>query len=132
MNKFIYLIRGVSGCGKTTFANLISDYVCEADDYFIDKNGNYNFDPYRLFAAHKFCIEKVEAGMKNNISSIAQSNTNVKESDLMPYYELAKKYNYKVISLIVENRHNGKSIHSVPDFKLDEMERKLRNNIKLR
>jgi hypothetical protein len=34
---------------------------------------------------------------------------------------LAKKYGYKVTSVIVENRHEGKSIHSVPDITLGNM-----------
>jgi hypothetical protein len=37
------------------------------------------------------------------------------------YYELAKKYNYLVISIIVENRHGGKNVHGVPEEKLEQM-----------
>jgi hypothetical protein len=37
------------------------------------------------------------------------------------YFKLAEKYGYKVISLIVENRHNGKNIHGVPDDKIQIM-----------
>lgn len=38
-----------------------------------------------------------------------------------PYFELAEKYGYVVFSLVVENRHNGKNIHGVPDEKLEQM-----------
>jgi hypothetical protein len=37
------------------------------------------------------------------------------------YYDLAKRYGYKVTSVIVENRHGGESIHSVPDATLGNM-----------
>jgi hypothetical protein len=45
------------------------------------------------------------------------------------YYKLAEKYDYKVVSLIVENRHEGKNVHGVPDDKLEIM--KNRFEIKL-
>jgi hypothetical protein len=37
------------------------------------------------------------------------------------YYELAKKYDYRVTALVVENRHNGKNVHGVPDEVLEKM-----------
>jgi hypothetical protein len=45
------------------------------------------------------------------------------------YYKLAEKYDYKVVSLIVENRHNGQNVHGVPEEKLEQM--KNRFQIKL-
>jgi hypothetical protein len=38
-----------------------------------------------------------------------------------PYFELAKKYGYKTFSIIVENRHGNKSIHNVPEDKVQMM-----------
>ena len=35
--------------------------------------------------------------------------------------KLAKKYNYQVVSLIVENRHGGVNQHGVPDEALTRM-----------
>jgi hypothetical protein len=40
---------------------------------------------------------------------------------MLPYYELAAKYGYKVYSLIVENRHGGVNEHGVPEDKLTQM-----------
>jgi hypothetical protein len=45
------------------------------------------------------------------------------------YFKLAEKYQFKVVSLIVENRHGGKNVHGVPDDKLEIM--KNRFEIKL-
>jgi hypothetical protein len=45
------------------------------------------------------------------------------------YYNLAKKWGYRVTSLIVENRHEGVNIHGVPQETLDKM--KQRFEIKL-
>jgi adenylate kinase family enzyme len=46
MSGVLFLIRGLPGSGKTSFASAIwNDYaVCEADKFFYDKDGNYNFD----------------------------------------------------------------------------------------
>jgi hypothetical protein len=55
---------------------------------------------------------------------IAVSNTFTQEWEMEDYYKLAEKYQYKVVSLIVENRHDGKNIHGVPDEKLEIMRKR--------
>ena len=136
--KTIILLRGLPGSGKSTFANyMFSNNIFEADQYFYDENGlNYNFDASKLHLAHKWCQLRVEHAMENNLisggvyfSEIVVSNTSTTEKELEPYLELAKKYDYQIISLIVENRHGSKSIHNVPDEKLEQM--KNRFSIKL-
>jgi hypothetical protein len=37
------------------------------------------------------------------------------------YYQLANQYDYRVFSIIVENRHGGKNLHGVPEDKLQIM-----------
>ena len=37
------------------------------------------------------------------------------------YYKLAEQHGYTVFSVIVENRHNGKNVHGVPQDKLEIM-----------
>ena len=59
--------------------------------------------------------------MYSNIPTIAVSNTFTQEWEMKPYFELAKKYGYKIFTVIVENRHGGKNIHGVPDDKLEIM-----------
>ena len=76
--------------------------------------------------AHNYCQTQTEAWMKNegiqvNSNKIVVSNTFTQEWEMLPYYELAEKYGYRVFSLIVENRHEGKNIHGVPDDKLEVM-----------
>lgn len=129
MDKVLILLRGLPGSGKTSFANLIwSSYViCEADQFFYDEAGNYNFDATKLGQAHKACQEKVETFMQDNQNNhqfypeIVVSNTSTTEKELQPYYDLALKYGYTVVSLIVENRHGGQNVHGVPDEKLEQM-----------
>jgi predicted kinase len=137
MSGILFLVRGLPGSGKTTFANHIwNEYaVCEADKFFYDKNGNYNFDGSKLKDAHAWCKNEVETRMKDHqinqqyYPEIAVSNTFTQEWEMEDYYKLAEKYDYKVVSLIVENRHNGQNVHGVPEEKLEQM--KNRFQIKL-
>ena len=66
--KILTLVRGLPGSGKSTFANTITNEfsVCEADKFFYDKEGNYNFDATKLSQAHKWCRDEVEIRMKDN------------------------------------------------------------------
>jgi predicted kinase len=129
MNKNLILVRGVSGSGKTTFANLISNIVLSADDYFTDRQGNYNFDATYLPSAHESCRSRTEDHMKAGFSKICVANTFTQEWEMKEYFELAKKYGYRVFTVIVENRHGGTNVHNVPDAVLQKQ--KDRFNIKL-
>jgi hypothetical protein len=40
---------------------------------------------------------------------------------MKPYFEMAERYNYRIHTIIVENRHGNKNIHNVPDEKLQSM-----------
>ena len=130
-------MRGLPGSGKSTFANFVwNDYaICEADKFFYDKEGNYNFDASKLKQAHEWCRNEVETRMKDNEANpqyypeIVVSNTFTQDWEMEAYYELAKKYDYLVISIIVENRHGGVNEHGVPADKLEQM--KNRFQIKL-
>lgn len=127
------------GSGKSTFAEKLvgEDFlVCEADKYFIDKEtGEYKFDVSKIKNAHKFCQDRVETYMKDSLLNdqfyreIAVSNTFTQEWEMEPYNKLAEKYNYKVFSVIVENRHDGDNTHGVPEDKIELM--KNRFEIKL-
>jgi len=131
MEKVLYIVRGIPGSGKSTFAKMLvgEDFlVCEADKYFIDKEtGEYNFDSTKIKEAHKFCQDTVETYMKDSLVNdqfyreIAVSNTFTQEWEMRPYFELAKNYGYKVFSVVVENRHGGTNQHGVPEEVLTKM-----------
>jgi predicted kinase len=126
MEKMLYLVRGCPGSGKSTLAKTISPIIVEADQYFIDGEGNYKFDGSKIKLAHEYCRAQTEAWMQTkgdqvNVDKIAVSNTFTQEWEMEPYFEMAKRHGYKVFSIVVENRHGGTNIHEVPEEKLEQM-----------
>jgi predicted kinase len=125
MKKVLYLVRGLPGSGKSSFAKELvgsDDLVCEADKYFIDKiTGAYNFDANLLGRAHESCHNRVERYMQDSYEKIAVSNTFTRDREMKPYFEMAEKYGYRVYSVVVENRHGGINVHNVPEETLEAM-----------
>ena len=128
--KELFLLRGLPGSGKSTLAKSISEVYYEADMYFVDADGNYNFDATQIKDAHNWCQTMVSMVMEYNTPKIVVSNTFTQEWEMKSYYELAEKYGYRVYSLIVENRHGNESVHDVPAQAIDIMEKRF--EIKLR
>jgi len=121
MEKTLTICRGIPGSGKSTFAKTLGGQHYEADQYFIDEKGNYQFDITKIKDAHKWCQGMVQSDMVLEYPKIVVSNTFTLEWEMKPYFELAEKYGYRVYSLIVENRHNGKNVHEVPEDKIQMM-----------
>jgi len=129
MEKVIYIVRGIPGSGKSTFAKQLTSNVFEADHYFYDNDGNYNFIPSEIKEAHKECQQFVGYAMESSIPKIAVSNTFTQEWEMEPYFELAKKYGYTVFTVVVENRHGGKNVHDVPEDKIQMMKDRFQINL---
>lgn len=124
--KELFIIRGIPGSGKSTLAKAIGGIHVEADQYFTDKDGNYNWEAKHVQNAHNYCQSQVEAWMSTdgsqvNNNRIVVSNTFTREWEMEPYFKLAEKYGYRVYTLISENRHGGTNIHNVPEETLTNM-----------
>ena len=136
-NKTLYILRSVSGAGKTTLAKTLEASLPDAiaiaaDDYHYDKEGNYNFNINNLSDAHKTCKFKVKRNMSvYQKQNIIVHNTSTTEKELEPYLDLAEQFDYKVVSLVVENRHGNSNVHNVPVNVLEKQQRNLRNSLKL-
>jgi predicted kinase len=123
--KNLILLRGLPGAGKSTVADLIgargAGYAhFEADMYFM-QDGVYKFDASKLKLAHNWCMIQTEKAMADDTAIVIVSNTFTQEWEMERYYEIAKHYDYRVTSLIVENRHGGVNVHGVPEDKLEIM-----------
>jgi adenylylsulfate kinase-like enzyme len=123
----LYLIRGVPGSGKSTFAqSLLDKFVVqrayEADDYFM-QGGEYRFDFNLLEDAHYQCRRNTWLALYEGMS-VAVSNTSCAEWEVETYATIARETEANFVSIIVENRHDGKNIHGCPDAKVEQMKRK--------
>jgi predicted kinase len=125
MEKILYIVRGVPGSGKSTFAKTLGGTHFETDTFFME-NGEYKFDFTKLKDAHKWCQASVNTAMIMNHTAginnvIVVSNTFTQEWEMEPYFEMASTFDYKVFSIVVENRHDGVNQHGVPDDKIQIM-----------
>jgi len=120
----LILVRGLSGSGKTSAAHLFAkegDWpVCSNDDWF-ERLPEYKFNWKDWESAKALCYNKTHEHMNSGVQKIYVTNTFSEEDQLSPYFDLAKKHNYRVFSVIVENRHGNKNIHNVPDGVVEKM-----------
>lgn len=112
----LLIIRGIPGSGKSTLAQhylqaMPNAMHCEADHYFINKQGLYCYDGRKIKLAHEFC----QLNMRNALSegkSVIVSNTTIKLWELTALLDIAAGYN--VESHIIHCRGQFTSTHNVP------------------
>lgn len=121
--KQLYLIRGIPGSGKSTFAKLIKDVNgenskhFEADQFFV-KDNNYKFDASKIQDAHDWCKANTDKSLEDDCVVIV-SNTFTTKKELKPYFEIAKKHNLVPEVITIQSQHNN--THNVPEEKLNAM-----------
>lgn len=124
----LILLRGLPGSGKSTLAKVILQIrdtdepeVLSADDFFINQNGEYVFDGSKIKEAHNYCQFRCSERMRQQKSRIVVANTFTQEWEMKIYFDMAERYNYRVHTVVVENRHGHENIHGVPEDKLQQM-----------
>jgi predicted kinase len=134
MDKKLILIRGTSGSGKSTLAEMMSKALggkaFAADDFFM-LGGEYKWDPLKLGEAHAWCQSAVEDELQSGSGIAIVHNTLVTEKQVAEYTDIAERTGATLISIIVERRHSGKNVHGVPDGKVQQQAKQLRQAIKL-
>ena len=121
MEKNFYIVRGLPGSGKSTFAKSLGGVHYEADMYFMDENSEYKFDGSKLKDAHNWCRHKVMEAMKDGEPTVVVSNTFTREWEMGAYMLLGEELGYRTFVVVVENRHGGKNTHDVPEDTIDIM-----------
>jgi uridine kinase len=136
MKKTVWILRAASGAGKSFVTEKLTKHIgwvaCSADDYFTDKDGNYNWDATKLGNAHGACKNAyMEALKESTVTNIIVNNTNTQEKEWKFYQQEAEKIGADVIFLVIENRHSGNNVHSVPPAHVTVQEERIKNNLKL-
>lgn len=134
--KTLYLIRGCSGSGKSTFAEVLFNNLedcswVETDKLLYDSDGNYIWTLESLCWAHKETYSILESEFLKGKTNIVLSNTATKPKLFKEYLDMASKYNYRVISLVVENRHGNVSKHHIDEKTLEVQRQRVLGSLKL-
>lgn len=128
----MYLIRGLPGSGKSTFAETLADALhaqhFEHDRYLYTDEGEYVWTERRMRYAYMACLRDTEATMAEG-EPVVVSNVFPVARSMKRYKALAEKYGYQVTYIVVENRRGGVNIHDVPQESLDDMRKAFQVNL---
>lgn len=135
--KTLWLVRGVSGAGKSTVAEMLGYYLpsavmAEADQFrYID--GEYAWDKVPNHVAHSGCRKAVKKAVEEDgMHNVIVANTSTRSKDVNWYKNYAQRNGYRFISIIVENHHETGNVHGVPEETLCRMEQEILGSIKLK
>lgn len=112
----LYILRGLSGSGKTTRANELAEKladelnvsketilsrICEADHYF-ERDDGYEFNGKLLPYAHAWCQARAKMLLADRTSiPVIVSNTNLERWEMEDYIVFCETFNfaYEVVDL---------------------------------
>jgi predicted kinase len=124
----LILIRGLPGSGKSTLARDImgsrepgSVAWLEADQYFYDKAGNYNWDGMHIWDAHSWCQDETNKVLGEG-KTVIVSNTFTMKRELRPYFEMIQEYGKNPTVICMQS--NWGSIHGVPEAVMLNMKKR--------
>lgn len=118
MPKTLYLIRGISGSGKSSLAAALTEYAIASDDMpGLYEGGVYQIDLQAK--SHRWCLDSIELWMYEGRERVAAANTFVKQKYFEEYLKLAAKYGYAVQiihceGVLLPEGTQATSIHNVP------------------
>lgn len=102
MAKVLYIVRGVSGSGKSSLVDSIvrdefhgEGFIFSTDNYFCTSNG-YEFDPAKLGEYHQANQVAAAEAIQQGKSPLFIDNTNLQKWEARPYVQAAVHYNYQV------------------------------------
>lgn len=134
--KKVLIYSGFPGSGKSTHAKQSkSDKIHSADNFFLDMDENYNFDPERISDAHKWCFRQFLADIEYyakfpDDAIICVDNTNISAWEISPYLMVAVSHGFEVE--IVEIHCDPevafkRQTHGVPKKSFDSMVHRFQN-----
>lgn len=118
--KTLFIIRGFPGSGKTTLARIIAPKANAAvDDFMVNSEGEYTYDPTRLTECHELCRFAIQDYMREGVEHIAVHNTFTRKWEMTPYVEWAAHYGYSVH--VITCHGQWQNVHNVPPRAIQRM-----------
>jgi predicted kinase len=137
------LLRGVSGSGKSTRAELLKDQlkfhtgidavVCSADSFrHTGPNGEYVFDASMNGVVHAMAQEKAKKAIEDN-KHVISDNTNTLQWEMDKYIKMAKEAGYEIYQCFSHGMldkddidlYTERNLHHVPREAIVKQYRKL-------
>jgi predicted kinase len=126
--KSLYLIRGVSGSGKTTtgknIAEVLNCNLFEADQYF-EVDGVYKFDATQLNKAHNWCLNNVATEIREG-RNVVVSNTFTREWEFQEYVRCALLHDFRVV--IIECLGHYQNTHGLTETQIARQTARFESN----
>ena len=131
-HKYMIIIRGLSGCGKRTIADLFCDadndndlrIAISANDYFYNDDDEFEFDASKLKEAHHWCLQEAEVCAMQGYELIVVHNSFTRQWEVEPYFHIAKTNGYRVSVLSMydgglnDMQLSERSTHKVPLYSI--------------
>lgn len=123
--KILYIIRGVSGSGKSTYALTLwqqTGFSINEADQFFEGHSDYLFEPKLLPYAHQRCLADTAWCIHHEQGAIV-SNTFTTNWELEKYFKLKETFPDLNIH-VIEMKTQYQNVHGVPDEKVAQMKRR--------
>lgn len=116
----LIIIRGLPGSGKSTYAktNYPSYAHVEADQYFIDLHGFYDYRKTDIIPAHNWCYSKVKDLLSKGLNVVV-SNTFTRLDFITRYISIPVDFDVSIVEML----NNYGSIHNVPESEMKKMKK---------
>jgi tRNA uridine 5-carbamoylmethylation protein Kti12 len=136
--RWVIVMRGLPGSGKTTFANQMvaaanekgfRAVICSADRFFIEADGVYRYRRDRLADAHEFCQDQFDIAMaiddrddENYADIVIIDNTSIRQFEYGHYRRAALRGRHEFTAYVMvchgedeALRQNARSVHYIPN-----------------
>ena len=107
----LLIVRGIQGSGKSTLAKQILSVApaahFEADMFFVDAQGKFNWDSDLSYAAHAWCFHSARIALAQG-KHVIVSNTFPKRREIKKYLSLTDQ------AIVVRCMGEFQNIHGIP------------------